>query len=65
MAKNTDYTSKKDIDLRKEISSLREDVRSAKANITDRVQGNKRKTTRRTIARIQTELSSRAKSSQA
>ena len=65
MAQKNDYTNEKEADLHKEIAKLREDIRSARTDLNAQAKGTTVRQARRTVARIQTELSARAKSSQA
>ncbi len=62
MSKKKDYTKKKEKELRKEISQLREQIRVSYESLGDTSAGNKRMQARRDIARIQTELTHRAQS---
>lgn len=64
MAKKNDYTNEKEAHLHKEIAKLREELRSARADINTQQKGSAAREIRRTIARIQTELSARAKNPQ-
>lgn len=61
MANKTDYTNEKEADLYKEIATLREQVRSTRVELNPQTQGTVARQARRTIARIQTELTARAK----
>ena len=65
MAKKTDYTNKKEADLRKEIAKLREDIRAGRMSMNGQGGDVARKEARRAIAQMQTELSARAKAPQA
>jgi ribosomal protein L29 len=62
MAKKIDYTNEKEANLHKEIAKLREEIRSSRADLNGQTQGNTARVARRNVARIQTELSTRAKS---
>lgn len=65
MAKKTDYTNEKEANLHKEIAKLREELRSARTDLNAQANGTTAQQTRRAIARIQTELSARAKKGEA
>jgi len=65
MAKKTDYTNEKEANLHKEIAKFREEIRSTRADLNGQAHGTAARQARRDIARIQTELSARAKGSAA